>query len=196
MSKSVQKTTSDIENNNNQIQIKEKLIETINKESEVEKVFKIYIEMVGKKGISKLVLRSVLPIINSELQRLLDEVTDFDVEIFIDDKNEVKFSLIKDEVEKPLKSGSGFELTSASIALRCVLGKMSTLPMPNFIVFDEVLGRVANTNIEGMKPLFDKIKDMFDIVFFISHNELVKDWADNIITVTKDSNNISTINLN
>jgi DNA repair exonuclease SbcCD ATPase subunit len=68
--------------------------------------------------------------------------------------------------------------------------------MPNFIVFDEVLGRVANTNIEGMKPLFDKIKDMFDIVFFISHNELVKDWADNIITVTKDSNNISTINLN
>ena len=196
LSKSVQKTTTDIENNNNQIQVKEKLIETINKESEIEKVFKIYIEMVGKKGISKLVLRSVLPIINSELQRLLDEVTDFDVEIFIDDKNEVKFSLIKDEVEKPLKSGSGFELTSASIALRCVLGKMSTLPMPNFIVFDEVLGRVANSNIEGMKPLFDKIKDMFDIVFFISHNELVKDWADNIITVTKNSDNISTININ
>jgi DNA repair exonuclease SbcCD ATPase subunit len=68
--------------------------------------------------------------------------------------------------------------------------------MPNFIVFDEVLGRVANSNIEGMKPLFDKIKDMFDIVFLISHNELVKDMADNIITVTKDSNNISTINLN
>ena len=192
LSKSVQKTASDIENNNNQIQVKEKLIETINKESEVEKVFKIYIEMVGKKGISKLVLRSVLPIINSELQRLLDEVTDFDVEIFIDDKNEVKFSLIKDEVEKPLKSGSGFELTSASIALRCVLGKMSTLPMPNFIVFDEVLGRVANSNIEGMKPLFDKIKDMFDIVFFISHNELVKDMADSIITVVKE-NNISKI---
>ena len=195
LSKSVQKTVSDIENNNSQIQVKEKLIETINKESEVEKVFKIYIEMVGKKGISKLVLRSVLPIINSELQRLLDEVTDFDVEIFIDDKNEVKFSLIKDEVEKPLKSGSGFELTSASIALRCVLGKMSTLPMPNFIVFDEVLGRVANTNIESMKPLFDKIKDMFDIVFFISHNELIKDWADNIVTVVKDSNNISSINI-
>lgn len=195
LSKSVQKTVSDIESNNNQIQIKEKLIETINKEGEVEKVFKIYIEMVGKKGISKLVLRSVLPIINSELQRLLDEVTDFDVEIFIDDKNEVKFSLIKDEVEKPLKSGSGFELTSASIALRCVLGKMSTLPMPNFIVFDEVLGRVANSNVEGMKPLFDKIKDMFDIVFLISHNELVKDMADSIITVVKE-NNISVININ
>ncbi len=195
LSKAVQKAVTDIEYNNTQIETKTKLIETIGKEAEVEKVFKIYIEMVGKKGISKLVLRSVLPIINSELQRLLDEVTDFDVEIFIDDKNEVKFSIIKDEIEKPLKSGSGFELTSASIALRCVLGKMSTLPMPNFIAFDEVLGRVANDNIERMKPLFDKIRDMFDIVFFISHNELVKDWSDNIITVTKD-NNISRININ
>ena len=194
LSKSIQKVVGDIENNNNNIETKEKLIVTINKESEIEKIFKVYIEMVGKKGISKLVLRSVLPIINSELQRLLDDVTDFDIEIFIDDKNEVKFSLIKDEIEKPLKSGSGFELTSASIALRCVLGKMSTLPMPNFIAFDEVLGRVANDNIERMKPLFDKIRDMFDIVFFISHNELVKDWADNIITVVKE-NNISKINI-
>lgn len=194
LSKSVQRVVGDIENNNNNIETKEKLIVTINKESEIEKIFKVYIEMVGKKGISKLVLRSVLPIINSELQRLLDDVTDFDIEIFIDDKNEVKFSLIKDEIEKPLKSGSGFELTSASIALRCVLGKMSTLPMPNFIAFDEVLGRVANDNIERMKPLFDKIRDMFDIVFFISHNELVKDWADNIITVVKE-NNISKINI-
>lgn len=195
LSKTIQKTIADIEHNNTQIQNKEKLIETINKEAEVEKVFKVYIEMVGKKGISKLVLRSVLPIINSELQRLLDEITDFDVEVFIDDKNEVKFSLVKDEVEKPLKSGSGFELTTSSIALRCVLGKMSTLPMPNFIAFDEVLGRVADENIDKMKPLFDKIRDMFDIVFFITHNESVKDFADNIVTVVKE-NNISKININ
>jgi DNA repair exonuclease SbcCD ATPase subunit len=192
LSKKIQKTISEMEANTINIENKERLIQIITKESEIEKVFKIYIDMVGKKGISKLVLRSVLPIINSELERLLDEVTDFKVEIFIDDKNEVKFSIVKDDIEKSLKSGSGFELTTSSIALRCVLGKMSTLPMPNFIAFDEVLGRVANDNIERMKPLFDKIKDMFDIVFFISHNDLVKDWADNIVTISKE-NNISKI---
>ncbi len=42
------------------------------------------------------------------------------------------------------------------------------------------------TFVATTKPLFDKIRDMFDIVFFISHNDLVKDWADNIITVTKE----------
>jgi len=192
LNKKIQSTQTDIQLNKTNIETKELLIKNINKETEVELIYKTYIDMTGKKGISKLVLRSVLPIINSELQRLLEDVTDFDVEISIDDKNDVKISIINDDVEKSLKSGSGYELTCSSIALRCVLGKMSTLPMPNFIAFDEVLGRVADINLERMKPLFDKIKDMFDIVLFITHNELVKDWSDNIITITKE-NNISKI---
>jgi hypothetical protein len=183
-----------IDSNTKDILKKENLIKTINGEREIEKIFKLYIDMVGKKGISKLVLRSVLPIINSELQRLLEDITDFEVEVYIDDKNEVRYLLVKDGIEKALKSGSGFELTTASIALRCVLGKMSTLPSPNFITFDEVLGRVAPENIPNIKPLFERISDMFDIVFFITQNEVVKDWSENIITINK-VNNISSLNI-
>jgi DNA repair exonuclease SbcCD ATPase subunit len=137
----------------------------------------------------------VLPIINSEVQRLLDEVVDFDVEIFINDKNDVQFLLVKDGVSKLLKSGSGLEKTASSLALRAVLGKLSTLPMPNFITFDEVLGKVAPENLEKLKVLFDKIKDMYEIVFFITHNDLVKDWGDNVVTVVKGANNISKISM-
>ena len=57
------------------------MITTLKKEEEIEKVFKVYLEMIGKKGISKLVLRSVLPIINSELTRLLDDVCNFEIEL-------------------------------------------------------------------------------------------------------------------
>jgi DNA repair exonuclease SbcCD ATPase subunit len=188
----IEKITREITNNETSIVEKEKLIEDLNKEAEIEKIYKIYIDMVGKKGISKLVLRSVLPIINSEVSRLLEDVCDFEVEIFIDDKNDVQFLINKDNISKPLKSGSGFEKTAASLALRGVLGKLSTLPMPNFITFDEVLGKVANDNLEKLKPLFDKIKNMYDIVFLITHNDIVKDWSTNIITVTKD-NNISKV---
>jgi DNA repair exonuclease SbcCD ATPase subunit len=185
----------DIASNEKDIEDKLKLMGQIRKEKEVEFLYKLYIEMIGKKGISKLVLRSVLPIINSEIQRLLDDVTDFEVEISIDDKNEVKYLLIKDDIEKQLKAGSGFERTASSLALRCVLGKMSKLSMPNFITFDEVLGRVAPNNVEKMKVLFDKIKDMYENIFFITQNEVVKDWSDNIITVIKE-NNISKIQIN
>lgn len=167
---------------------KTKLIETIKKEEEVEKIFKIYIDLIGKKGISKLVLRSVLPIINSEVQRLLEDVTDFEVEIFMDDKNDVQFLINKDNTSKLLKSGSGLEKTASSLALRAVLGKMSTMPMPNFITFDEVLGKVAAENLDKLKGLFDKIKDMYEIVFLITHNDLVKDWGSNVLTINKVDN--------
>jgi len=188
----LQRVIIDIDRNNGEIVNKTNIIDKITKETTIEKIYKTYIDMVGKKGISKLVLRSVLPIINSELQQLLEEVTDFDIEITIDEKNEVRYLLIKDEVEKQLKSGSGFERTAASLALRCVLGKMTKLSMPNFITLDEVLGRVAPINVERMKLLFDKLKDMYENIYFITQNEVVKDWADNIVTVLKE-NNISKI---
>jgi len=191
----IERVQTDIKNHKIGVDTKTKLIETIKKEEEIDKIFKIYIELVGKKGVSKLVLRSVLPIINSEVQRLLDEVVDFDVEIFINDKNDVQFLLVKDDVSKLLKSGSGLEKTAASLALRAVLGKLSTLPMPNFITFDEVLGKIAPENLEKLKVLFDKIKDMYEIVFFITHNDLVKDWGDNVVTVVKGNNNISKISM-
>jgi DNA repair exonuclease SbcCD ATPase subunit len=184
----IERVQTDIKNHKKDIATKTKLIETIKKEEEVDKIFKIYIDLVGKKGISKLVLRSVLPIINSEAQRLLEDVVDFDIEIFMNDKNDVQFLIVKDEISKLLKSGSGLEKTAASLALRAVLGKLSTLPMPNFITFDEVLGKVAPENIEKLKHLFDKIKDMYEIVFFITHNDLVKDWGDNVVTVNKIDN--------
>ena len=125
----------------------------------------------------------------------MEEVVEFEIEIFINDKNDVQFLLIKDGVSKLLKSGSGLEKTAASLALRAVLGKLSTLPMPNFITFDEVLGKVAPDNLEKLKLLFDKIKDMYDIVFFITHNDVVKDWATNVVTVVKN-NNLSKITFN
>lgn len=193
--RSLERVQNELRTNAEHIVTKTKLIETIKKEEEVDKIFKIYIELVGKKGISKLVLRSVLPIINSEVQRLLEDVVDFEIEIFINDKNDVQFLLVKDGVAKLLKSGSGLEKTAASLALRAVLGKLSTLPMPNFITFDEVLGKVAPENLEKLKLLFDKVKDMYDIVFFITHNDIVKDWGDNVVTVVKN-NNLSKITFN
>jgi DNA repair exonuclease SbcCD ATPase subunit len=73
--------------------------------------------------------------------------------------------LINDDgVSRPLKSASGLEKTAASLALRGVLGKISTFHLCLISHFDEVLGKIAPENIDKLKFLFDKIKDMYDIV--------------------------------
>ena len=191
----IQNINNDTTNKEEKITENTNLIEQIKREEEVLKIFDVYNRMIGKNGIAKLVLSSVIPIINYELNRLLDEVCDFEIQLEMNDKNEVDFLLIKNDVVKKLKSGSGLETTLASLALRSVLGRVSTLPKPNTIVFDEVLGKVANINLDQVKIFFDKIKKMYEIIFLISHNPIVQDWADKIITIEKN-NDISSLQIN
>ena len=121
------------------------IIAKIEEEEKVEKNWKQYLMLVGKDGISKMVLRNTLPIINSELKRLLTDVCNFDVEVRMDDNNDVEFKMINKNtgVVRKLAAGSGLEQTIASLALRVVLGNMSALSKPPFILLDEVLGGVA-----------------------------------------------------
>lgn len=195
INKTITDLENEIKNSEGVIEQNKELIKSIKKETDVLKIFEVYHKMIGKNGISKLVLTSVIPIINYELQRLLDDICDFELELNMNDKNEVEFLIIKNGVSKKLKSGSGLEATLSSLALRCVLGRISTLPKPNVIVFDEVLGKVADVNLDNVKLFFDKIKDMYDIILFITHNPIAQDWADKIITVVK-KDDISSLKLN
>jgi DNA repair exonuclease SbcCD ATPase subunit len=179
-----------IDTNIKSITEKEKIIELIIQEESLIRNWKIYLELVGKNGISKMVLRNTLPIINVELERLLNGVCDFTVEVVIDDNNDVKFYLIRNETEikTKLMAASGFEKTAASLALRTVLANISNLPKPNFCVFDEILSGVAQENYENMKQLYDKISQFYSFILHITHNKLIEDWHDSNIRIEKNDN--------
>jgi len=162
----------------------------ISEEEEKEKIYKIYLEAYGKNGISKIIMKTMIPLINSELQRLMEESAYFKLQIQINDKNEVEFSMIDNGtgVEKLMSSGSGYERTIASLALRSVLSKICSLPKPNLIVFDEVFGKISNENLEMVHNFFMGIKDFFPTILLISHNPIVNNWADNTIRISKEEN--------
>jgi DNA repair exonuclease SbcCD ATPase subunit len=162
----------------------------ITEEEEKERIYKIYLEAYGKNGISKIIMKTMIPLINSELQRLMEESAYFKLQIQINDKNEVEFSMIDNGtgVEKLMSSGSGYERTIASLALRSVLSKICSLPKPNLIVFDEVFGKISNENLEMVHNFFMGIKDFFPTILLISHNPIVNNWADNTIRISKEDN--------
>ncbi len=177
----------EIENNN-------AIIDTVKKEEIIVKNWKIYLDLVGKNGISKIVLKNTLPLINGELSQLLNNVCDFTVEIVIDDKQDVSFNLIHDGVKSNLASGSGFEQTVASLALRCVLSKISTFSKPSFVVFDEILGGVSDENYDNVKLLYDKMLSEYGTILEITHNKNIHDWHSHSLLISK-KNNISTISM-
>jgi DNA repair exonuclease SbcCD ATPase subunit len=183
--------TEEININKQNIALRKQYLLKINEERKIERNWKAYLQMIGKDGISKMVLRNTLPIINNELNRLLGDVSDFKVEIVMNDKNDVDFLLIRDDVITKLSAASGLEKTQAALALRVILGNMSKVSRPPFILLDEVLGTVAKENYDDMKRLYDKIVEYYKFVLHICHIDL--DWYNgNIITVKKE-NNISAL---
>ena len=183
-----------IKNLEEKITNNKKTIVTIKEEEEKEKIYKIYLEAYGKNGVSKIIMKTMMPLINSELQRLMEDSCYFKLEIRINDKNEVEFIMIDNStgIEKLMTSGSGYEKTIASLALRSVMTKICTLPKPNLVVMDEVFGKISNENLEMVSEFFIKLKDYFEKIFVISHNPLINNWSDNIVKIRKE-NNISKV---
>ena len=190
----IENNTQEVIKNNEFIKQRNEIISKINEEIILDKHWRIYLDMIGKNGISKMALRKTLPIINAELSNLLSDICDFTVYIDITDKNEVIFNLIKDGKVDNLMSGSGFEKTASALALRYVLGKISTLPKNSGIILDEIWGRVAKENYDNIQKLLDKMLQTYDYIFIITHLDEVKDYCDKIVTVTK-INNISKIDV-
>ena len=179
-----------IENLNSRIEKNNGIILKIAEEFEREKIYKMYLEVFGKNGISKIIMKTMLPLINSELQRLLQDSCFFNLEIRINDKNEVDFIMIDNGtgIEKPMTAGSGYEKTVGALAIRAVLAKVCSLPKPNISVYDETWGKVSNDNLEMVGDFFMKLKDYFEKIFVISHNPLISNWADNVVRINKTDN--------
>ena len=179
-----------IENLQARIEKNNGVILKIAEEFEREKIYKIYVDVFGKNGITKVIMKTMMPLINSELQRLLQDSCFFNLEIRINDKNEVDFIMIDNGtgIEKPMTAGSGYEKTIGALAIRAVLSKVCSLPKPNISVYDETWGKVSNENLEMVGDFFIKLKDYFEKIFVISHNPLISNWADNVVRINKTDN--------
>jgi DNA repair exonuclease SbcCD ATPase subunit len=186
----IEKHKTNIEVYKDKITVNNELIVKIKSEEELDSVFKVYLTIYGKNGISKIIMKNMIPLLNQELYRLLVDSCHFILELNVNEKNEVEFLMIDTEtrVVKPLNAGSGYERTISSLALRSVLTKISSLPKPNIVVMDEVFGKIADENLEMVGEFFKKIKDYFEHILVISHNPLIRNWSDNIIMVKKDEN--------
>lgn len=187
---SIQKNKDNIVTLEEKIKINLDLIKKIIVEEELMSTFKIYLTIFGKNGISKVIMKNMIPLINQELHRILIDSCYFTLDLNINDKQELEFLMIDNEtrVVKSITSGSGYEKTIASLAIRSILTKVSSLPKPNIVVMDEVLGRVADENLELVGEFFKKIKNYFEHIFVISHNPLIRNWSDNLIMIKKDDN--------
>lgn len=181
-------------NNLKKISENEILIKDIKEEELKDKNWKLYLELVGSKGIIKMVLQEYIPQINQDISELLQGICNFEIIASVNDNNDIEFSISSDGIKSDLSGASGMETTMAALAIRTVLSNVSTIPKPNFVTFDEILGTINESNYDNVKELFDRIKVKYQFILHISHIDAIKSWHDQVITATKE-NGISRLSL-
>ena len=189
----IQNFKNEVTSYTKQIEERNNVIKKLAEEEKLIRLWNCYNELVGKNGIIKLVLKRALPILNNEIERLLNGLCDFEVKLSIDDSNKVCINLIRDGVSMNLETAaSGWENTVSSIALRSALSNICVFARPNIVTYDEVLAGVSSENAENIFKLFGRILPNYDCIIHICHDTTLQDYHNKTLIVTKE-NNISKV---
>ena len=126
-----------------------------------------------------------MPLINSEIAKILTNIVEFQVFIENDGKKlDILIQHPKHEA-RPLELGSGAEKTIASMAMRLALLTVSSLPKPDIFILDEPGTALDEENMEGFTRILDMVKTYFKTVILISHLDVLKDCVDSQIIIEK-----------
>ncbi len=143
-------------------------------------------ELTGKAGLPYRVLTRVLPVINSEIDKILGGITKFSV-FFEDDSEAQSVSLFiryGDYRSRPLSLGSGAEKFIASIAVRAALLNVSSLPKTDVLIIDEGFGKLDPEHLESLQKMFEYLREAFGTVFVVSHVDSMRDIVDHSVEIT------------
>ena len=160
---------------------------SIDKIDEIQKkidAYSLYVQSVSRDGIPFELITNAAPIIEKEVNSILNQIVEFSVNIQTDGKNVMTY-LVYNDKKWPLELASGLEKFLTSLAIRVALINISNLPRPNFMAVDEGWGTMDGNNLSSVSALFSILKNSFDFILVISHIDSMKDVVDNHLEINK-----------
>ena len=147
--------------------------------------YDLFMRCTHSNGIAYDIIKKRLPVINSEIAKVLANIVDFD--IFFQENGRKLNILIRHPKHdpRPNEMGSGAEKTVAAMAIRLALLSVSSLPKGNIFILDEPGTALDAENMEGFIRILQLIKMYFKTVILISHVDSLKDIVDVEITIDK-----------
>lgn len=162
--------------------------------SKLKRVWKIYdflMKAWSKKGLPTQIIKSQLPAINSEIEKILNGVVDFTVKLETDpDSNSAEIYLDYGDSRRIIELASGMEKMISSLAIRVALLNVSSLPKTDMLIIDEGFGSLDEAQVAACNSLLVSLKKWFRNILVITHVDSVKDIVDNTLEISskgKDS---------
>lgn len=193
---SLEKEIGLFESKNKEITTLQKKIKALRKNLSIYNTLK---GIFGKNGIVAEVIKESIEEIQDTTNEILNDINEGEMMVIFDTVKEVKADkILRDtleikidtgEVQRSYESFSGGEKTIINFAIRLALSKLiSKMNGVNFgfIVLDEVFGALDDFNRDKMSKVINYLKNDFNQVFIISHDEM-KERFENYIKIIKNN---------
>jgi len=147
--------------------------------------YDLYMQCMHSNGIAYDIIKKKIPVINSEIAKVLANIVDF--EVFFEASGNKFDIFIKHPRydERPIEMASGAEKSLSAIAIRLALLGVSSLPTGDIFVLDEPGTALDEENMEGFIRILELIKVYFKNVLLISHLDSLKDCVDMQVVIEK-----------
>ena len=150
----------------------------------------------GNDGIPLMILNKAVPLINSEIRKILSNIANFEVFLEVDtEAHDLSIFIDDGTSRRRVELGSGMEKTLTALTIRSALSNISLLPTCNLFVIDEGFGTLDSENINHMNMLLGYLKSKFENVLIISHIESMQDITNNVININKNEKGYSSIKI-
>lgn len=174
-------------------QLEYKLVDITNRWDELQslytefRIYELYQEAVHRDGIPYMILKSILPVIEGEVNRVLRSIVGFEFRLCVGDSDTIDAYIEYNGSRWPVELISGMENFILSLAIRSSLIKLSMFPKPNFLCIDEGFGVLDSDKIGSISQLLGELRSSFEFILCISHIDEMKDLVDILIDIDKSS---------
>lgn len=151
------------------------------------RIYDLYTQALSRDGVPYKIVEAVLPVLENEVNLILNSIVNFTIRLEATDEKYIHAFIVYDGVNSwPIELSSGMERFILSLAFRCALSEITSLPRANFLAIDEGFGVLDSDNIMQMGKLFQYLKGQYDYLICISHIDSMKDLVDNQIKIEKN----------
>ena len=154
---------------------------------EKKKMMDIYLEATSVNGIINQITESKCADIQTTMNNILNR---FNMEIKIENyktKNSTYIVILKivNGLSLEAERCSGFEKFMINMAFKIALKSISNKSVPSILILDEVLSCVDKYNMDKLNELLEFMKENFDKIFVITHNDVINNYMDYSIKVER-----------
>lgn len=148
-------------------------------------IYKTYIEITHSKNLPKVLISNIVKSLCQHANKIIYNTTGLLCEIQENEKWEIVVK--KDNIYIGPEHCSGYERFIMNTSLKLAFDKFKQLSSIKLFLIDEVIDCVSEDNFDQIDVLLDHLKEHYQKIVIISHNEELKKKINNRINISLDS---------